>query len=322
MSVNESTSRSGGAARMTDTRSQIILFNDEQYQRCNLGPGQRLFRYDHTVSGRLVGTLSGVVEDRLLDCGHSAPFGGIDFVRPQESAGTVIDLLRAAGSQAWTEGIREIRIRARPGYFGANETASEFALVNLGASIESCELSLGLETRRYRIPEDYLATLSDSARNKVRQGVRAGMTFGPAEGATEWAACFDLLAETKRRRGVTLKISLDYVMRLHDIFGSRIVMHRLVKGTELAGAALVYRVAQGWDYVAAWGDELRHRGDRVMNLMVYQLVRLAIAQRVAVIDIGISSVDGVPDEGLIRFKRSVGAATGLRLNFRLPVLRQ
>ena len=87
----------------------------------------------------------------------------------------------------------------------------------------------------------------------------------------------------------------------------------------LAGAALVYRIAPGWDCVVAWGDELQHRRDRVMNLLVYQLVRLAIAQRVTVIDIGISSVDGVPDDGLIQFKRHVGGVTGLRINFRLPL---
>jgi hypothetical protein len=146
---------------VTDTRSHIALFNDERYQRCNLRPGQRPFRYDHVIAGRLVGTLSGVVTDGLLDCGHSAPFGGVDCVQPREAVGTVVDLLRAAIGRARGEGVREIRVRARPGYFGANETASQFALLNLGASVESCELSLGLETRDYREPDQYMAALSD-----------------------------------------------------------------------------------------------------------------------------------------------------------------
>ena len=73
-------------------------------------------------------------------------------------------------------------------------------------------------------------------------------------------------------------------------------MHRLLCGGELAGAALVYRIAPHWDYVAAWGDELRHRGKRVMNLMVYHLVCSAIAQQVKVLDLGISSVTGSADD--------------------------
>ena len=146
-----------------------------------------------------------------MDCGHSAPFGGVDLVKSREQLGTIIGLLRNALARARAEAVRDIRIRARPGYFGENEPAVEFALLNLGASIKSCELSLGLKIWRYRTPEDYLANLSNSARNMVRQGLRACMTFDTTVSTTEWPACFELLAEAKRRRGVALKFSLDYI---------------------------------------------------------------------------------------------------------------
>jgi len=269
---------SGKTARQQpDCLSHITLFNDERYQRCNLRPGQRLFRYDHVVGNSLIGTFSGVVEDELLDCGHSAPFGGIDCTRRREFAGVILDLLRAASTRARAEGIREIRIRARPGYFGANEFAAEFALLNLGASIESCELALGLEPWRFGAPEEYLAALRPAERSAVRYGLRTGMVFGPAETAEDWAACYELLAETKRRRGAQPSISFAYLMMLSEIFGKRIAMHQLMLGGELAGAALVYRVSRDWDYVAAWGDDLRHRQKRVMNVMAYQLVRAAMS---------------------------------------------
>ena len=108
-------------------------------------------------------------------------------------------------------------------------------------------------------------------------------------------------------------------MRLREVFGSRIVMHRLIRDRELAGAALVYRLVRDWDYVVAWGDDLRHRPYKVMNVMADQLVRVAIAQRISVVDVGTSSAVGVPDDGLILFKRSVGATTGLRLYFTWPL---
>ena len=294
----------------------VTLFNDERYHLLNLRSGQRLFRYDHRADGRLVGALSGVVDGGVLDCGHSAPFGGVDFVRRLEPVTTVIGLLRAAAARAQSEGIDVIRLRARPGYFGPNETATEFALVNLGAPIESCELSLGIDTKQFSSLEDYMAAITDAARNAVRRGARSALTFEPAQTATEWAACFDVIADTKRRRGAAMKYSLDYLTRLRSVFGPRIAMHRLVKNHEVAAAALVYRIAPKWDFVAAWGDRLDYRRDRVMNLMTYYLVGVATTQRVAVLDLGEASVDGVPDVGLERFKRSLGAAIGLRLNFR------
>jgi hypothetical protein len=299
--------------------SHISLFNDERYQRCNLRPGQRLFRYDHSAGGRLVGTLSGVVDGEVLECGHSAPFGGIDWARRRELVGIVVELLRAASARARSNGIREMRIRARPPYYGANETACEFALFNRSASVECCEMSLGVETGRYRTSADYVASLGCSARNTLHHGLRAGMAFSQAATATEWAICYDLLAETKRRRGAEMKYSLDYLLNLREIFGPRIAMHRLTRGGGLAGAALVYRIARHWDCVAAWGDDLDHPNNKVMNVMTYHLVCEAIAGRVAILDLGGSSIDGVPDDRLIQFKRSVGATTGSRLCFRLPL---
>src|SRR5258708_9718966 len=145
--------------------------------------------------------------------------------------------------------------------------------------MESCELAQGLELWRFGAPEEYLATLRPAERSAVRHGLRTGMVCGPAETAGDWAACYELLAETKRRRGAQPSISFDYLMRLSEVFGKRIAMHRLMQGGELAGAALVYRVSRDWDYVAAWGDDLRYRQNKVMNLMAYQLVRTAIVQR-------------------------------------------
>lgn len=303
---------------MADWDSHLSLFNDERYLRCNLRPGQRLFRYDHLIDGQLVGTCSGVVEDAVLEGGYSAPFGGIDWVRAREAPSVVVDLFRALAACARNEGVREIRFRGRPDYFGANEAAVQFALLNLGARIVCCELSLGLEAWRYRTVQEYQAALAGSAPHTLRHGLRSEFEFGAAESTSEWAECHALLAEARRRRGAQLRISSDYVLRLREVFGERIAMHRLKKAGETAGAALVYRVTPYWDYVVAWGDDLRHRHDKVMNVMAYWLMRSAIAAQVRIIDLGISSVNGVPDDGLVHFKRSIGGVTGLRHNLSLP----
>lgn len=299
--------------------SHVTLFNDLRFQRCNMLPTQRPFRYDHVIGERLIGTLSGVIDGDVLDCGHSAPFGGIDFARRGESAGLIVDLIRAAAARAGSEGVAAIHVRARPGYYGPNETAVEFALLNLGARIDFCELSLGIETWRFHSIDAYERALRSRARNKLRHGLRAGMIFDRARTEAEWASCYELLDETRRRHAARLRISFDYIMNLRRVFGNRIAMHRLLRAGELAGAALVYRLARDWNYVVAWGDDLRHRQHRVMNVMADQLVRAAIAQRISVLDAGTSSVEGVPDDGLIQFKRSVGATTGLRLYFTLPL---
>jgi hypothetical protein len=303
---------------MASSASHIVLFNDARYQQCNLRPGQRPVRYDHYSAGRLVGTLAGVLDDGLLDCGHSAPFGGIDFVRRREAVGAVVGLLRSARDWARAEGAEIIRVRARPGYFGANEIAVEFALTTLGAAVEACEFTLGLELWRYRTSDEYVAALGSTGRNRLTNGLRAGIVFAPAATEAAWAACYALLAQTKRRRDATMKIGLDYLLRLRGIFCERIAMHQLTAEGNLVAAALVYRIAPEWECLIAWGDDTGWRPKNVMNVLAYHLVRTALAKRVRVLDLGISSVDGVPDDNLIRFKRSIGATAGLRIDFCLP----
>src|SRR5260370_42364663 len=126
--------------------------------------------------------------------------------------------------------------------------------------MELCEISRGSEVGRYRTADGYVAALSAVARNRVHHGLRAGTVFEPAESASAWAECYELLAETKHRRGVQFKVSLGYLMNLRRIFGPRIAMHRLLCDGELAAATLVYRVAPTWDCLVAWGDDVRLRG--------------------------------------------------------------
>jgi hypothetical protein len=299
--------------------AHIALFNDERYHRINARPGQRLFHYDYCLDGELVGTLSGVICGEVLECGHSAPYGGIDFRRPAIVVGTIVDLLQGARRSAAAEGARAILVKARPGYYGENETTTVFALLGLGATLQDCELSLGLETWQWRTVEDYEIGLKSSARRILRRALGAGLPFAAATGAGEWAGCWEVLAETRRRRGAQMRISLDYAMRVRDTFGQRIAMYRLGDAEDPAAAALVYRVMPDRDYVVAWGDAIRHRPEGVMNAMAYHLVRQAIAQDVRLIDLGISSVGGAPDDGLIQFKRNIGAVTGLRLDLQLAV---
>jgi hypothetical protein len=83
-------------------------------------------------------------------------------------------------------------------------------------------------------------------------------------------------------------------------------------GEATCAAALLYRVLPGRELVQYWGDAHHDLPRSPMNLLAYRLVEQAIAERVETIDIGISTDDGVPNQGLIQFKQSVLARPTLR----------
>ena len=94
--------------------AHLSLFTTEAFNALNLAPGQRLRRLDHVADGRLVGSLVGVVEGDEFHSGHSAPFGGPDFVRDAETARLVGETLAAAVARLEGEGDPQ-RSGSRPG---------------------------------------------------------------------------------------------------------------------------------------------------------------------------------------------------------------
>ena len=153
------------------TADHLALFNRPEFHALNLRAGQRAVRLDHVAEGRLVGSLVGVREGDIVACGHSAPFGGPDFVRDAETAANVVAALAGAVAELDADGVRAIRVRARPAFYSGSETAVQFALLNLGFRVEACELSFHLDLAALDGIDAYVAGLRSPARRALRHGL-------------------------------------------------------------------------------------------------------------------------------------------------------
>jgi len=307
---------------MTDTAvtspavasDHLALFSTPEFHALNLRPGQRLCRLDHEADGRLVGSLVGVLDGDVFHSGHSAPFGGPDFVRDAETTGNVVATLASAVARLGEDGARTIRVTARPAHHSAAETAVQFALLNLGFVVEGCELSFHIDLTPFAGVDDYVAALRSPARRAVRHAQAEPFALVPALDEASWERGYDLLAANRAGKGRTLALSLDYTRRARDTFPGRVRMFALEHAGAPCAAALVYRVAPGRELVVYWGDADHDLPRSPMNALAHRMVGQALADGARVLDLGPSSVGGVADPGLIQFKRSVLARESLRLD--------
>ncbi len=82
-------------------------------------------------------------------------------------------------------------------------------------------------------------------------------------------------------------------------------------------AALTYRVSASAELVVAWGDA-GHTLDRSpMPVLVLRLVERALSEGLRALDLGTSTLSDatgrrIPNDGLVQFKRAVGARAELR----------
>ena len=298
----------------TAVESHLCLFNTEAYHGLYLQPPQSYVRIDYHDAGRLVGTCAGVLDDEVFVCGHRAPFGGIDISGDYQTPVKLSGLVSHVMAEACARGARKVRICCRPHYAHPVESTIQFALLAQGFRIERAELSQGIELSALHTLEEYGEQLRSPGRRALRHSVSLSLQTTYADSDGEWAEGYRVLEENRAQQGLTLKYSLAYLHRLRVLFPGQVRMLLLRHENHAVAAALTYRVLPGLHYIAAWGDAGHQLPYSPMNFMAHQVVGEALKDGAQVVDLGISSVDAKVNDGLVQFKRNIGASTALRLD--------
>ena len=301
-------------SRGVAAEEHLALFSTEAFHGLNLSAGQSALRIDHVADERLVGSLVGVIEGGTFRSGHSAPFGGPDFARETETTRNVVDALTAAVARLDADGVERIEVRARPAFYSGSEASVQFALLNLGFAVERCELNFHIELDGIAGSDDYVARLRSPARRALRHALEEPFAFAEATDDEAWARGYGVLADNRRAKDRRLALPLDYLRRAREAFPGRVRMFLMTHDGWPCAAALLYRVVPRRELVVYWGDAGHQLPRSPMNLLALRLVETVAAEGATTLDLGISSVDGVPDQGLIQFKRSVLARESLRLD--------
>lgn len=300
--------------------AHLNLFNTAEFLDATLSAGDRRLQVDHhDHTGRLIGSLVGVVTGSEFVSGYSAPFGGIDLVRDSEGSSSAIALVDHALSVLRDEGVRRVVIRSRPPSHGQSVAVAEFALLHAQFAISSAELSHSIDITRFPTTDAYIDSLKSAGRWRLKASLAGGWDFSAAATEEEWSMAYGVLETNRRIKGRRLQLSLSYIRMLRDRLPGRIVMFLGRAGTEAAAAALVYLVSPGCALVVYWGDQPTAHRRSPMNALAKHVVDWAIEKRLGVVDLGPSTAQGIPDDGLEQFKRSILAPAELRLTFQRPI---
>lgn len=299
----------------------VLLFNDPRYHAVHAPDGARSLVLAHREDDRLVGSLAGVVHEGRFTSGFSAPFGGVDLERADETPARICAVVDDALAQLDELGVSEAVVRCRPACHGPAEDAVRFALLNAGFAVDEADLTFTLALDGLRDADAWLAARKREFRRALRNADPDAFTFADAR---DWPAAFALLQANRAARGRELSITLDRVLAVRDVFGERVRLAELrtrADDTPVA-AALTYRVSDAAELVVAWGDAGHELPWSPMPVLVLRLVQRALDDGLRALDLGTSTLpdaDGhrVPNDGLVQFKRAVGATAELR-----PVLRR
>jgi hypothetical protein len=184
--------------------------------------------------------------------------------------------------------------------------APQFLEQSLQAMI-ACGFKVECEELNHQIPltsiKDYEDSLWRNALKNLRKAEQSDLVFSLLD-PSELGVAYEVIRQNRVTREKPLRMSFEEVKSTMTVIeGQSFVVRR--NGSDVA-AAIVFHVAPQIAQVIYWGDCPGYSEYRPMNFLVAELVKFYLSQNFRLLDIGISTVDGVRDDGLCNFKESVG----------------
>jgi hypothetical protein len=153
--------------------------------------------------------------------------------------------------------------------------------------------------------------VSKGNRKRQRQFIERGGSVSQVE-KPDWHSIYKLLVENRLRRGVELSMPWHIFERGLIDRPDAFTIWGATLGSEFVGGALTVEVDSNTLYVLFWGDTLLGRDISVVGSICEKLIEFCTSRNYQVLDLGISSVDGLLDESLANFKVNLGAVQTIK----------
>jgi hypothetical protein len=136
----------------------------------------------------------------------------------------------------------------------------------------------------------------------IRKATRAGLSLHEVFDDKK-IETYNIIKDNRMSKFRSLSLTFEKLIALDDICGTR---YFIVKdSTEIPlAAAIIFKVTPDTMYAQYWGDNDEGRKLNAMDYLSSGLVNLFKKEGYAFFDVGISSENGIPNSGLLRFKES------------------
>lgn len=153
---------------------------------------------------------------------------------------------------------------------------------------------------------DVVSSLPKGQRWWIRKFHKEGGEVRPAL-PQEFERAYEIVRLNKKRRGAGISISLDMFLSLVQKNPQTYRCWVATLGNELLGSALTVDIDRQVTYVFYWADTPEGRKKSVVAAIFAAVLDDSRLRGKTMVDLGLSSVGGVIDDGLFSFKKHLGA---------------
>jgi hypothetical protein len=286
------------------------VFNSVAFCILNESKCEKVYYLVFKDSKIRLGIIFGLRNDILVSP-FSAPFGGFLAANSDVKLNQIDSSLEALHEWAIRKKVDGIRIISPPFFYNKNFLSKAHNCL-YRAGFESSNIELNYHFPTHKFIENYQSNIWYNARKNLKRSFQANLTFEKLD-TENGKQAYDVIAMNRQERGFPLRMSWEQVSETIAFIPADFF---IVKKEETPiAAAVVFHVANQIVQVIYWGDLPQYAEYKTMNFLSYQVFQYYKQLGIAIIDIGPSTEDSVPNHGLCEFKESIGCDISIKTEF-------
>lgn len=284
-------------------------FISEKFIDLNSYKVERILRLVNDPNKPSLGLIVGVRNEILLSP-FSAPFGGFHFNHELVYAGVVNEFIRDIKLFIEMNDIDGIQITLPPNIY--HQTINSKIVNSLYYNefqINSIDITnwVNLDLFKNNFKQK-------SAREFLNQAFRNDLTFQLVTEIDEKYKAYELINMNRMRFSRPIYMTFDDLVEIDKIWKTDYFIV-YDKNHEALASAIFYRAHESIAFAVFWGDNEIGRPLRAMDFCAFNLWSYYKQSGYQYIDLGISTENGLTNEGLLRFKETHEAVSSLRYSF-------
>ncbi len=255
-----------------------------------------------------IGIAVGVSENKIVSP-YSAPFGGIHFSHSNIYIEKIEEFAQALKEYFTEKNYNFFKCIFPPSIYGSSFNHKMInSMIRKGFNLETPELTNYIDLSKFNNRFSHKAS-----REYYNQALRKNLTFTQVFEDESKSFIIDLIRENRERSDRTLKMNLLDFQKMEEIWEVNYFTVNDAEKQIVAGAIFYTFPDQKLVFTAIWGDSLEGRNVRAMDFLSFKSWSHYKENGFKYVDLGISTEDdGVPNQGLLRFKETHEAETELR----------
>lgn len=286
------------------------LFNSARFSELNAAKCEEVFYLLFKDSKVRFGMTVGLREHKLFSP-FSASYGSFEPLFPDTKLYQIDAAIDSFSNWAKEKNCTGIKIIMPPFFYDEDFSAKMVnCFYRAGFEVKNKELNYHFQTKN--LNEDYFQLIWYNARKNLKKALSNTLSFTKLSNENGKEA-YDIIAQNRNERGFPLRLTFE---QLHET-GKIIPIDYFIveEGATKIGAAIVFHLSDKVVRVIYWGDLPEYSELKTMNFLSYSVFHYYKNLGIPIIDIGHSTVDSVPNNGLCEFKESIGCNVGLLYEF-------